>query len=166
MERITTMDFQINQYQHQQIQSKTDLTASISNDKLTAMGDVIDRWRLNKGWNPLDNDSQMLAISSWVNVMDSEDVPASAYNELFVRALKLRASLFAQGKQPPELGVELMLACWDSLRREIEEKRISDGRTLTASAETQCPKCFGSNFEYKFDENGNKLGIIGKCSHD
>ena len=130
------------------------------------MGDVIDRWRLNKGWNPLDNESQDLAISSWVNVLDSENIPASAYNELFVRALKLRASLFSQGKQPPEMGIELMLSCWESLAQEIEQKRIAEKRYLPETAASDCPRCFGLGKESVFDEQtGRILGVKGVCLH-
>jgi len=128
------------------------------------MGDVIDRWRLNKGWTPLDNDSQMMAISSWVNVLDSENIPASAYGELFVRALKLRAALMAQGKQPPEMGVDLMLACWESLRVELEQKRIDAGRTLTANAASVCGLCLGTGFKREKDADG--YFTARKCNHE
>jgi len=127
------------------------------------MGDVIDRWRLNKGWNPLDNESQMMAIQSWVNVLDSENVPASAYNELFVRALKLRASLFAQGKQPPDMGIELMLACWESLRMEIETRRVEQGRTLGTNAASVCGLCKGSGWQ-EIEKWGAK-GVT-RCNHE
>ncbi len=130
------------------------------------MGDVIDRWRLNKGWNPLDNESQMMQIQSWVNVMDSERVPATAYNELFVRALKLRASLFAQGKQPPDMGIELMLACWETLAKEIEERRINEKRYLPETAVSDCPRCLGLGREFVLDEKtGRSLGVKPSCDH-
>jgi hypothetical protein len=132
------------------------------------LGDVIDRWRLNLGWRPLDNDSQSLAIQSWFHVLESERVPAKAYNELFDRALKLRALRISQNQSVPDFGVELLLACWEGengLRRELRQREIDAGRTLTANAPSKCPHCFGGGMRYKFDENGKTLGVSGKCDH-
>lgn len=134
----------------------------------SALGDVIDRWRLNLGWRPLDNESQSLAIQSWFHILESENVPAAAYNELFDRAIKLRALRMSQNQSVPDFGVELLLACWEGengLRKELERRRIAEGKTLSQNAASQCRFCFGSGMRFRFDESGKAVGIVGKCDH-
>lgn len=133
--------------------------------KLQRLGEVIDRWRLNLGWRPLDPDSLYLAAQSWLAVLDAESVPAEVYNELFNRALRLRASAISAGRNVPDFGVELLIACWTGehgLQRELAEKRIQEGRTLTANAESVCMLCFGSGF--KEIEKHSTRGVI-RCDH-
>ncbi len=139
-------------------------------DKQNALGDVLDRWRLNQGWNPWDDDTQMMAIKSWVHVLDREDIPASAYNELYERALETRAHALRTGKTLPNFGAELLLAEWigeNGLRRELRQREIDSGRTLPSNAQSRCGRCFGTGMEHKFDADGHNLGIIhGKeCDH-
>lgn len=141
--------------------SQTDRTESIPRDKMMAMGDVFDRWRLNQGWNPWDNDTQMAAIKSWVHTLDIENIPASAYGPLYERALLRRATAINQGRTIPTFGVELMLAEWmgeNGYQRELRQKEIDAGRTLGANAESVCQHCHGSGF--KFVDGG-----VTKCDH-
>ena len=144
--------------------------AAIPLDKQNALGDVLDRWRLNQGWNPWDHETQMMAIASWVSVLDREDIPASAYNELYERALETRAHALKTGKQLPNFGAELLLAEWigeGGFRRELRQREIDSGRSLTSNVQSRCQRCFGTNMEHAFDADGNNLGIIqGKvCDH-
>jgi hypothetical protein len=132
---------------------------------MVAMGDVIDRWRLNQGWNPYDNDTQMLAIQSWVHILDAEKIPAEAYGELFERALSLRALAIAQNKNLPNFGAELLLACWmgeNGLCREMEQRRINSGRYLGDNAASVCRHCHGSG--WRTIKEGN-YSFAKKCDH-
>ena len=131
------------------------------------MGDVLDRWRLNQGWNPWDNDTQMAAIASYVHTLDREGVPASAYGELYERVLSARAAAIHSGKQLPNFGAELMLASWPSLRAEIEQRRIDSGRILPDTAASQCNRCNGTGLENVYDIDGRILGVrAGRtCEH-
>lgn len=152
---------------HRQRSSETEAIAAVLTDeKREKLGDVIDRWRLNLGWRPLDDASQEMAIQSWANVLDSERVPPEAYNELFNRALQLRALMFSQGKDAPKFGVELMLACWigpNGLRSEARQREIGQDRTLTANAESVCQHCFGTG--WRRTEDGYGVGTVSRCDH-
>lgn len=127
------------------------------------MGDVFDRWRLNNGWNPWDDDTQMAAIASFVHSLDREDIPATAYGELYERVLATRAKALENGKQIPQFGADLMLACWPPLRKELREREVARGRTLEANAEAACEMCYGSGF--KVIDDGNGYTHSEKCDH-
>jgi len=133
------------------------------------MGDVFDRWRLNCGWNPWDDVTQEAAIASFVYSLDRENVPESAYGELYERVLQMRAKAIQDGKQIPQFGVDLMIACWNGewgLRAELRQKEIDRGRTLPNNAESVCEKCGGSGFEITegFDCQGG-YRFAKKCNH-
>jgi hypothetical protein len=140
-------------------------TAPIPRDKQQSMGDILDRWRLNQGWNVYDNDTQMMAISSWVHLLDREDVPASAYGELYERAMRTRAAMIANGKQPQTFGAEYLLAEWigeAGLRKEWLALEIHRGRSLSAANASTCEFCGGSGFR-SVGEGRN--APVTKCNH-
>lgn len=129
------------------------------------MGEVLDRWRLNQGYNPYDNATQDLAIQSWVRLLDREGVPESAYGELYERAIVSRAGMVSAGKQLPQFGAELLLAEWGGphgLRQELHDKQVKSGRTLTANAAGACGKCKGSGW-MPMGEGRN--APVAKCDH-
>lgn len=132
------------------------------------MGQVLDRWRLNQGWNPWDNDTQSAAIKSYVYTLDAEKVPLTAYMELYERSLRSRVAALQSGKQLPNFGVELMLAEWlgpHGLRNELKTREIDAGRTLTSNAESICPKCDGTGMERTLDPQGRPTVRKG-CRHE
>lgn len=107
------------------------------------MGDVIDRWRLNQGFNPYDNETQDMAIQSWVHILDREKVPAEVYNELFERSLTTRALAIQSGRDLPRMGAELLLAHWlgdNGLQKELRDKN-KIGADKQLYSESYAPKC-------------------------
>jgi len=130
------------------------------------MGDVFDRWRLNQGWNPWDNNTQMAAISSFVATLDRENVPAAAYMELYERSIQMRTTAIQNGKSLPNFGAELLLACWNGehgLRAEMRQREVERGRTLAANAESVCQYCFGSGFRQL--DPADYFSPVRKCDH-
>lgn len=133
------------------------------------MGDVFDRWRINQGWNPWDNKTQMAAIASFVHTLDAEAVPANAYSQLYERVLKSRVTAIQAGKQLPNFGVELMLAEWlgpYGLKTEWKQREIDGGRTLPSNAESVCQDCFGTGIKIIKDANGKTTGAAPGCKHE
>lgn len=130
------------------------------------MGDVFDRWRLNCGWNPWDNDTQGMAISSFVHTLDRAGVPASAYNELYERVLLIRANAIQNDKKIPQFGSDLMLAAWlgeGGLQSELRQREIDARRTLGANAASVCQHCYGTTFR-KIDPT-DRNSPVRKCDH-
>lgn len=115
------------------------------------------------GWKPLDNDSQELAMQSWICELDKENIPFEAYNDLFTKALGIRAKLFANGKNAPDFGIELLIAAWiGGVRDEWRKRKVDQKRFLPEKAESVCSDCFGTGLKHRI-ENGKTLGIEGKC---
>lgn len=146
---------------------QTDRTAQpIPRDKQRAMGDVFDRWRLNNGWNPWDDQTQMAAIASFVHSLDRERVPDSAYSELYERVLQMRTKAIQDGKNIPAFGVELMLSCWLGewgLRAELKQREIDAGRSLQTNAESVCNDCSGTGFKNVEFRPG--YSTVAPCDH-
>jgi hypothetical protein len=129
------------------------------------MGDVIDRWRVNLGWNPYDDKTQDLAIQSWLDILDAEKVPHDAYAELYKRALVTRATQLANGRQVQNFGVEYLLAEWvgpSGLRSEWHELAIHRGRTLPEFSSAGCEFCHGSGFR---PIGESRTAGVKKCDH-
>jgi hypothetical protein len=59
----------------------------------------------------------------------------------------------------------MMIACWPALRKEIREKEIEARNMLPETAESQCPRCNGTNLETKWDAQGKVLGVRPGCNH-
>lgn len=133
-----------------------------------ALFTVINKARMLNGWGAAKRGDLDATIRVWFEAFTSFGIPADAYDALYKRAIEVRANELQRGNAPPTFGAELMISCWtgaNGLRAEIEERRVRDGRTLTENAASQCPKCFGSGYEYLFDEKGRTQGIVGKCDH-
>jgi len=121
-----------------------------------------------KNWSILEAAEAEIIGLVWIGFLDDYGIPADAYERLYRRAVDARIARIRDGRDAGDLTAEALVACWtgpNGLKAEIEAERVKAGRTLTANAETQCPKCFGSNFEYLFDEAGKPAGVKGRCDH-
>jgi hypothetical protein len=165
MDHIKTVAGSIRLNPQSQTPSSAATITPIPTDKRRAMGEVIDRWRLNQGYNPYDNAAQELAIQSWCASLDAEGVPHTAYAELYQRAVTTRAMAIQSGKSLPNFGVELLLAGWigeHGLRNELRQReydaRVKAGRTLGTSpdADAMDPK---EGFEYLQSLLGQKSNV-------
>lgn len=111
-----------------------------------------------------------MAVQTWFEILQTEGVPPAAYDELYRRACNQQAFVLRQGREMPEMSAQLMLSQWigeTGLRKELEQRKIREGRTLSQNAASSCKYCFGTGRRYKFDaETGKTLGITGKCDHN
>jgi len=106
-------------------------------------------------------DSEPMAIT-WIEQLDREQIPYSQYFELYTRCIGLRARRIEQGLKCDDFSVDMMIACWPNLQRELKQKEIDQGRTLPNNAESVCPKCFGSGFELYRE---GQYQYTRKCQH-
>lgn len=131
------------------------------------MSSVLAKMYLNRGWRPMEpKDAEAMALV-WIETLDRHDVPYRHYETLYQRALDLRIKMRQDGEDdPPDLNAELLATQWKGLQNDIRQREVDAGRTLTSHAQTLCPRCFGTNFEYRF-ENDQPIGVTGKaCQHD
>lgn len=119
----------------------------ISREKITAMLNVLNKRWLTQGWRVMDKaDAEIMAIA-WIEVLDQYKVPHDQYAELYRRCLELRSRRLSNGLKCDDFSVEMMIACWPSLAKEIHDKRVAEGKYLSSTAESDCERCYGSGIE-------------------
>lgn len=119
----------------------------ISREKITAMLNVLNKRWLTQGWRVMDKaDAEIMAIA-WIEVLDQYKVPHDQYAELYRRCLELRSRRLSNGLKCDDFSVEMMIACWPSLAKEIHDKRVAEGKYLSSTAESDCDRCYGSGYE-------------------
>lgn len=128
---------------------------------------MINRHYVLSGWRPPKADELEIKAVIWIEELDRRRIPWQTYMELFdaARAWILR-SVQDTGK-PPDLSlVDLMIASWPSVRQTQREAEIATGRTLPETAESDCPRCFGTGVEIIYTDAGEKLGARPGCKHE
>lgn len=104
------------------------------------------RWQ-TRGWHVMDKKDAEPMAQEFVRELNRHEIPYTAYRELYQRSQDLRAKRLAQGLPCEDFSSDLMIACWPQMKADLREREIAAGRTLTASAETQCGRCFGTGME-------------------
>ena len=95
-----------------------------------------------------------------------DGIPYQHFDELARRAGALRARRLEQGMKCDDFSADMMVACWPALRADLHDRDVAAGRTLTSSAESQCPKCGGTGMERVIDSQGKYLGTRNGCRHE
>lgn len=109
---------------------------------------LVNRVRIARGWNVLPVAEGELAARVWIDLLDTEDVPPSAYDELFKMAVRANANKRSQGVQPPEITPEYLLGFWvGSEGLKTQMRGIRDAEYGTDSARVECGRCGGTGFE-------------------
>lgn len=153
--------------QNLQTPKSTKVTA-ITTEIERILGTIIFRSRLAKGWNGYDQKTQNFAIQTWFEILQTEKIPPEYFDELYRRACNFQAHVLQSGKEPPEMSAQLMLAQWlggAGLQTEIRAREIAAKNRLPETAESRCPRCFGTGIEYIYSSSGEKLGCRPNCAH-
>ncbi len=95
--------------------------------------------------------------------MDKADAEPMA---LYQRACELRMSNLAKGLKPDEFSADMMAFCWPGLQKELREREVAAGRTLTGYAQSQCLDCYGTGIKTFYDADGKKIGARPGCTHE
>lgn len=128
---------------------------------MAAMLTVLNKRWLSMGWRAMDKaDSEPMALV-WIEQLDNEKVPHTAYYELYSRSVGLRARRFEQGLKADDFSVDMMIACWPALRTELRQREIDAGRTLGANAASVCQRCDGSGWRPV-----EGADAVTKCDHN
>jgi hypothetical protein len=114
---------------------------------MAAITSILDTRWLSMGWRPQSPDDSEPMAKVFISELDRHGIPYRHWPELYRRGIDLRRKRLAQGLQCEDFSVDLMIACWPQLKDELREQEVAAGRTLTASAETQCERCQGSGWE-------------------
>lgn len=125
-----------------------------------ALGRIIFKTRLAKGWGAYDETTQRMAVRTWYEIL--RDVPVAAYEELYQRACDYQASRLRDTGQMPEMSAQLMLAQWtgqNGLKAEWRERQIKSGRVLP----DRCEDCYGTGWKHVEQTDG--YTGVAKCVH-
>lgn len=124
--------------------------------------------RISKGWGILPAEDAEITALVYIEVFDRYGIPASAYGELYNRANDRRIRIMADGKPAPDITPELMVSGWvgnNGLANEIREREEAAQLRLSANAASICGNCYGTGLRYVRDEQGQTLGVSGRCDH-
>ena len=104
------------------------------------------RW-LSQGWRVMDEaDSKPMALT-FIELLNQHHIPYEHYEELWRRTVDLRARRLEQGMKCEDFSADLMIACWPSLKLEIRDRLIKEGKYLESNAPSDCDLCFGTGTE-------------------
>ena len=125
---------------------------------------VLAKHWLSNGWNSQDPDDAEAMALAFIEQLDLEGIPSSAYMELYFRArVRMREERAAGKSRSPGFPVDLLIECWPAVRDAINELAP---KQLSVSAPTQCLRCYGTGMEQVYDDEGRKQGVRAGCKHE
>ena len=125
-------------------------------EKAKLLGNVLAKWRRSQGWQPLAIDDQVATVAVWMEILDAAGVPADAYEDLYIQAVRRQAEKGADDAFVPTFSPELFLQVWPEMRNERRRKFFAQ---IPQTEKVNCEKCDGRSWVLD-----NNLGII-ECSH-
>jgi hypothetical protein len=148
-----------------QAQSSTTIS-QISREEHLALFQLINKTRMLNGWTTKTAQELDATIRTWFEIFVRYKIPVGAYSDLYFRAFETRQSKQRRGEDVPQADATLLVSCWTGehgLEREMEKKRIEQKKFLPATAESVCPKCFGTGTEIFKDTEGYEGAR--RCNH-
>lgn len=145
MEHIANL---VKREQTQTLSEKAKTSTTISRERHAALFAVINKIRMLNGWQTRTAQELDATIRTWDEVMG--DVPIENYPELYKRCFTVRQRYLSQGKEPPAFDATLMMSQWlgeYGLKAELRQRQIDERRSLPATAESDCERCYGSGIE-------------------
>ena len=133
-----------------------------SQEKMTAMMNVLAKRWLTMGWRIQDPDDAKVMAIAFIEVMDRENIHYRHYEDLYRRSVALRADRMREGVRCDDFSADLMIACWPSLRHEIRQREIDAGRTLPDTAASDCPRCYGVGMEVVPNHGARRCDHVAK----
>lgn len=85
--------------------------------------------------------------AAWVEVLDSEKIPETAYEALYKGAMRKINAVIAEGKKAPDFNANLLASVWKGDRdlREMFTPRVTHNIGMSSGG---CSRCLGTGWEY------------------
>ena len=151
--------------QNQQISTPT-TTSILSREQHAALFAYINKARMLNGWQTRTAQELDQTIRTWGEMLNSYNIPASAYPDLYKRCFDVRQERLRSNPQDvPSMDATLIVSQWTGsfgLKAELKQREIDAGRTLGTNAESVCQHCFGTGF--RTVQKGNYNEAV-KCEH-
>ena len=123
----------------------SDITTDLR--KKRVLGGILNKHRLTKGWAMLSVEDADLMTMAWIQVLDLERIPDTAYEAIYNGAMRKISSMVADGKKPPDFDANLMASIWRGDRdlREMFTPRVTHNIGMSSGG---CSRCLGTGWEY------------------
>lgn len=148
-------------------QTSTPTTLSnVPREQHAALFALINKARMLNGWSTRTAQELDPTIRTWSEIFEKYNIPISAYQELYQRSFELRQRRLGEGKDVPQMDATLLVSQWDSewgLRKELYNRKVNEGRTLTVNAQTACQYCDGTG--WKQVDPTDRLSPVMRCTH-
>lgn len=104
-------------------------TSNIPTDSVAAkVGQMLDRFYFEQGWNIKrttqdEKDEHSNRVRFWIQLLASEKIPLSEFDEIYLRCIANRAKAKANGQNVAiKLNPEDFLAAWFQIEKDREDK--------------------------------------------
>lgn len=132
-------------------------------EKAKLLGNVLAKFRMALGWQPISEKDQLAMVAVWMEILDTVHIPADAYGELYLEAMRWRADAMDAGERVPSFGADLFLSLWPKIRSQRTKGFLDSLPTLP-------PNEYGDTYmlcgycHWKGWVLDPKLGAI-RCAH-
>lgn len=88
-----------------------------------------------------------LMTMAWIQILDLEKIPETAYEALYNATMRRINGLVADGKKAPDFDANLMASMWKS-DRDLRDRFTPKSSYLIGSVAAGCSRCYGTGWEY------------------
>jgi hypothetical protein len=85
--------------------------------------------------------------AAWVEILDSERIPETAYEALYNGAMRRISAIIADGKKAPDFDANLMASIWKG-DRDLRVRFTPQSGYLIGSMAAGCSRCHGTGWEF------------------
>jgi len=117
------------------------------------LGQILDRYRISKGWQPLSDDDHDLMVAAWLEVLSVAGVPVEQFDACYRAARQTQIEARAKGGDAGPLGADDLAAEWIKIRQFNDEMSREEmkHRQLAAVNPRHCLRCYGTGKEELVD---------------
>lgn len=123
----------------------SDITTNLRKKRI--LGGILNKYRLVKGWTMLSLEDAELMTMAWVEILDGERIPDSAYDDLYNASMRKINAMVADGKKAPDFDANLMASMWRA-DRELRDRHAPRPLSIVGSMSGGCSRCLGTGWEY------------------
>lgn len=111
------------------------------------LGQILDRYRISKGWQPLSDDDHDQMIAAWLEVLSVTGVPVEYYDACYKAARQTQIERQAAGESVGPLGADELAAEWLKIKKFNDEMNRQSVKMLAEVNPRHCLRCYGTGSE-------------------
>jgi hypothetical protein len=115
--------------------------------KQRLLRNILNKHRLTKGWAMLPPEQADAMITAWMEVLDLERIPYTAYEAIYQKTMATISRTIADGKKVPDFDANLMASIWKG-DRDLRVRFTPQSGYLIGSMAAGCSRCHGTGWEF------------------